>query len=67
MKQHEDGKFEKESFYASSFSTSKTSVDNESILCSASASYEVSSIKEEELRKILKRDDEEYKYKLAQG
>ena len=27
----------------------------------------MSSTKEEELRKILKRDDEEYKYKLAQG
>ena len=67
MKQHEDGKFENESFCASSLSTSKTSLDNESIISSVSASYEVSSTKEEELRKILKRDDEEYKYKLAQG
>ena len=67
MKQHEDGKFQNESFCASSLSTSKTSLDNESIISSVSASYEVSSTKEEELRKILKRDDEEYKYKLAQG
>ena len=67
MKQHEDGKFENESFCASSLSTSKTSLDNESIISSVSASYEVPSTKEEELRKILKRDDEEYKYKLAQG
>ena len=42
MKQHEDEKFENES------------LDNESILSSASVSYEVSSTKEEELRKILK-------------
>ena len=67
MKQHEDGKFESESFCALSLRTSKTSLDNESIISSISTSYEVSSTKEEELRKILKRDDEEYKYKLAQG
>ena len=67
MKQHEDGKFENESFCASSLSISKISLDNESMISSVSTSYEVSSTKEEELRKILKRDDEEYKYKLAQG
>ena len=67
IKQHEDGKFENESFCASSLSTSKTSLDNESIISSVSASHEVSSTKEEELWKILKRNDEEYKYKLAQG
>ena len=66
-KQHEDGKFENESFCASSLSTSKTSLVNEIIISSVSASYEVSCNKEEELRKILKRDDEEYKYKLTQG
>ena len=67
MKQHEDGKFEHESSCALSLRTSKTSLDNESIISSVSASYEVSSTKEEELRRILQRDDEEYKYKLAQG
>ena len=67
MKQHEDGKFENESSCALSLRTSKTSLDNESIISSVSASYEVSSTKEEELRRILIRDDEEYKYKLAQG
>ena len=67
MKQHEDGKFENESSCALSLRTSKTSLDNESIISSVSASYEVSSTKEEELRRILQRDDEEYKYKLAQG
>ena len=67
MKQHEDGKFENESSCALSLRTSKTSLDNESIISSVSASYEVSTTKEDELRKILKRDDEEYKYKLAQG
>ena len=67
MKQHEDGKFENEFSCALSLRTSKTSLDNESIISSVSASYEVSSTKEEELRRILKRDDEEYKYKLAQG
>ena len=67
MKQHEDGKFEHESSCALSLRTSKTSLDNESIISSVSASYEVSSTKEEELRIILIRDDEEYKYKLAQG
>ena len=67
MKQHEDGKFENESFCALSLRTSKTSLDNESIISSISTSYEVSSTKEEELQKIMKRDDEKYKYKLAQG
>ena len=67
MKQHEDGKFENESSCALSLRTSKTSLDNESIISYVSASTEVSSTKEEELRRILKRDDEEYKYKLAQG
>ena len=67
MKQHEDGKFENEYSCALSLRTSKTSLDNESIISSVSASYEVSSTKEEELRRILIRDDEEYKYKLAQG
>ena len=67
MKQHEDGKFENESSCALSLRTSKTSLDNESIISYVSASYEVSTTKEDELRKILKRDDEEYKYKLAQG
>ena len=67
MKQHEDGKFENEFSCALSLRTSKTSLDNESIISSVSASYEVSSTKEEELRRILQRDDEEYKYKLAQG
>ena len=67
MKQHEDGKFENESSCALSLRTSKTSLDNESIISSVSASTEVSSTKEEELRRILQRDDEEYKYKLAQG
>ena len=67
MKQHEDGKFENESSCALSLRTSKTSLDNESIISYVSASYEVSSTKEEELRRILQRDDEEYKYKLAQG
>ena len=67
MKQHEDGKFENESSCALSLRTSKTSLDNESIISYVSASYEVSSTKEEELRRILIRDDEEYKYKLAQG
>ena len=67
MKQHEDGKFENEFSCALSLRTSKTSLDNESIISSVSASYEVSSTKEEELRRILIRDDEEYKYKLAQG
>ena len=67
MKQHEDGKFENESSCALSLRTSKTSLDNESIISSVSGSYEVSSTKEEELRRILQRDDEEYKYKLAQG
>ena len=54
-KQHEDGKFENESFCASSLSTSKTSLDNESIISSVSASYAVSSTKEEELRKNIKK------------
>ena len=67
MKQHEDGKFENESSCALSLRTSKTSLDNESIISSVSASSEVSSTKEEQLRRILRRDDEEYKYKLAQG
>ena len=67
MKQHEDGKFENESSCALSLRTSKTSLDNESIISYISASTEVSSTKEEELRRILIRDDEEYKYKLAQG
>ena len=67
MKQHEDGKFENESSCALSLRTSKTSLDNESIISYVSASTEVSSTKEEELRRILIRDDEEYKYKLAQG
>ena len=67
MKQHEDGKFENEFSCALSLRTSKTSLDNESIISYVSASTEVSSTKEEELRRILKRDDEEYKYKLAQG
>ena len=67
MKQHEDGKFENESSCALSLRTSKTSLDNESIISYVSASTEVSSTKEEELRRILQRDDEEYKYKLAQG
>ena len=67
MKQHEDGKFENEFSCALSLRTSKTSLDNESIISYVSASSAVSSNKEEELRKILKRDDEEYKYKLAQG
>ena len=67
MKQHEDGKFENEFSCALSLRTSKTSLDNESIISSVSASSEVSSTKEEQLRRILRRDDEEYKYKLAQG
>ena len=67
MKQHEDGKFENESSCALSHRTSQTSLDNESIISYVSASTEVSSTKEEELRRILIRDDEEYKYKLAQG
>ena len=67
MKQHEDGKFENEFSCALSLRTSKTSLDNESIISYVSASTEVSSTKEEELRRILQRDDEEYKYKLAQG
>ena len=67
MKQHEDGKFENESSCVLSLRTSKTSLDNESIISSVSASSEVSSTKEEQLRRILRRDDEEYKYKLAQG
>ena len=67
MKQHEDGKFEKDSFCGSSLNTSTTSLDTDYKTDSELNTldhYEVASIKEEEIIKILKKDAEEYKYKL---
>ena len=53
MKQHEDGKFEKDSFCRSSLNTSTTSLDTDyktdSDLSTTLSHYEVASIKEEEI------------------
>ena len=69
MKQHQDGKYEQESFCRTSLSWSRTSLDAESDFSSVSTSnsYEVSSMEREEMIKRLKKDDEEYKYKLERG
>ena len=69
MKQHQDGKYEQESFCRTSLSSSRTSLDAESDFSSVStsSSYEVSSMEREEMIKRLKKDDEEYKYKLERG
>ena len=71
MKQHEDGKFDKDSFCGSSLNTSTTSLDTDyktdSGFSTTLGHYEIASIKEEEIIKILKKDAEEYKYKLSHG
>ena len=71
MKQHEDGKFDKDSFCGSSLNTSTTSLDTDyktdSEFSTTLGHYEIASIKEEEIIKILKKDAEEYKYKLSHG
>ena len=69
MKQHQDGKYEQESFCGTSLSSSRTSLDAESDFSSVSTSnsYEVSPMEREEMIKRLKKDDEEYKYKLERG
>ena len=71
MNQHEDGKFEKDLFCGSSLNTSTTSLDTDyktdSEFSTTLGHYEIAPIKEEEMIKILKKDAEEYKYKLSHG
>ena len=64
MKQHENGKFEEESFKGSAFSASRTSL--ESNVSSVSTTRSVS-INEEVVIKTMNMDAEEYERKLQLG
>ena len=66
LKQHEDGKPE---FCEISLSSSGTSLNTESDFSSESTcnSYEISSLEREKIINKLRKDNEEYKYKMERG
>ena len=65
MKQHENGKFEEESFHGSTFSASTTSL--ESNFSSVSTTRSCKPINEEAVIKTMNMDAEEYERKLQLG
>ena len=64
MKQHEDGKPE---FCEISLSSSGTSLNTDFSSESTCNSYEISSLEREKIINKLRKDNEEYKYKMERG
>ena len=67
MRQHENGKFEGESFHGSTFSASTTSLESNFSSVSTSRSCKPISINEEAVLKTLDMHAEEYERKLELG
>ena len=67
MKQHEDGKFETDSFHGSAFSASTTSLESSFSSVSTSRSCKAISINEEAVLKTLDMHAEIYERKLQLG
>ena len=67
MKQHEDGKFETDSFHGSTFTASTTSLESDFSSVSTTRSCKPISINEEAVLKTLDMHAEEYERKLQLG
>ena len=67
MKQHENGKFEEESFHGSTFTASTTSLESDFSSVSTTSSCKPMSINEEAVLKTLEFHAEEYERKLQLG